>query len=173
MAGEVFAAVVGNVGKGGVEMRFTSNGVPVCRFSVASTPSKRNSDTNKNEPQDTTWYSVTGWRSIAENAAESLSEGDRVLVYGPIVNRQWEGKEGDTRHTLEIEAYALGPDLLWNVAKPTKGVHEGAKDRKPKQAKEDPFEGASSTKSTATTAPATTEAAKAPPQEAASPHLAW
>lgn len=167
MAGEVYATVVGNVGKGGVEMRFTPNGVPVCRFSVASTPRKRNSD-GTNEDQPTTWYSVTGWRSIAENAVESLSEGDRVIVYGPIANRQWETTEGEKRYTLEIEAYALGPDLLWNVAKPQKGVHEGARDRKPKQTKEDPFEGASTTK-----AQPATEASTHPAQSSTPPSDDW
>jgi single-strand DNA-binding protein len=170
MAGEVYATIVGNVGKGGVEMRFTNGGVPVCRFSVASTPRKRKDD-GTNEDQPTTWYSVTGWRSIAENAAESLAEGDRVIVYGPITNRQWEDKEGGKRTTLEIEAYAIGPDLLWNVAKPQKGVHEGSRDRRPKQAKEDPFEGASGTRPAA--APPASEAANLPPQSATPPSDDW
>lgn len=138
MAGEIYATVVGNLGDD-PEMRFTASGVPVCQISIANTPRVRDNVSGEWKEADPTWVRVVCWRSLAQNVAESLRKGDRVVAYGKLENRAWEDKEGGKRYTLEMQAEAVGPDLTWVTAPTAKGVHEGAKERKRAARKEDPF----------------------------------
>lgn len=119
--------VVGNVGKGDPELRFTPNGHAVCVFSVADTPRVLNREKNEWEDGETTWYRVNCWRELAQNVAESIKGGMRVIVTGSVRNRQYDDKEGNKRTSLEIEADAIGPDLKWRTADVRDGVHDGAK----------------------------------------------
>jgi single-strand DNA-binding protein len=98
------------------ELRFTPNGAPVANFTVAVTPRVKDGDGWKDG--ETSFLRVTAWRQLAEHAADSLSKGDRVLVYGTLRHRSWETPEGERRSTLEVQAEELGPSLRWASAKP-------------------------------------------------------
>jgi single-strand DNA-binding protein len=121
MTGEIHATIVGNLGDD-PEMRFTPSGTAVCKFPVANTARKRN-DAGEYVDEEPTWVNVTCWRSLAENAVESLKRGTRVIVHGTMRNRPWEDKEGNKRYSLDMEAYALGVELTWNTVQVEKGAH--------------------------------------------------
>jgi single-strand DNA-binding protein len=99
------------------ELRFTQGGAPVCNFRVAVTP-RRPDGKGGWEDGDTSFYQVVAWRSLAENVAESLSKGARVLVYGTLRQRSWETPEGERRSVVEVQADEVGPSLRWATAKP-------------------------------------------------------
>jgi single-strand DNA-binding protein len=112
--------VVGNLGED-PELRFTPSGAAVATFSVAVTP--RRLDKTKGEwiDGDATWYRINCWRSLAENVAESLTKGSRVIVVGTLAARSWKNEtKGTEGVSWEITAEAIGPDLQWQTAKPVK-----------------------------------------------------
>ena len=92
------------------EIRFTQSGTAVATFSVASQDRKRDADGNWVDG-DTTFLDVTAWRQTAENVGDSLSKGDRVVVYGRLRQRSYETKQGEKRTVLEVEADEVGPSL--------------------------------------------------------------
>jgi single-strand DNA-binding protein len=110
------------------ELRFTPNGAPVCNFRVAVTP-RRPDGKGGWENGDTSFYQVVAWRSLAENVAESLGKGARVLVYGTLRPRSWETPEGERRSVVEVQADEVGPSLRWATATPerTRTKAAGAK----------------------------------------------
>lgn len=114
MANEPIITIVGNVGSE-PELRFTPSGAAVCNFSVAVTPRRKNGD--QWEDGEATWYRVNAWRGLAENIAESIQKGTRVIVQGRLENRKFELREGGTGYSLEITADACGPDLMWAHAR--------------------------------------------------------
>ena len=67
---------------------------------------------------ETSFFQVTAWRSLAENVAESLTKGARVMVYGRLQQRSWETPEGEKRSVVEVQAEEVGPSLRWATAKP-------------------------------------------------------
>lgn len=93
------------------DLRFTQNGAPVASFRVAS--NRRFNDRNGNQQEETTFLSVNCWRDLAENAAESLKKGDRVVVIGRVRVRSYENRDGQTVWTTEIEADEIAPSLRW------------------------------------------------------------
>lgn len=93
------------------ELRFTQGGAPVTTFRIAS--NRRFNDRSGAQQEETTYMNVNCWRDLAENAAESLSKGDRVLVIGRIRVRSYENREGQTVWTTEIEADEIAPSLRW------------------------------------------------------------
>lgn len=99
-------------------LRFTPGGTPVCNLRVAST--KKWTDKDGRQQEDTTFMDVTVWRDQAENVAETLHKGDRAIVIGSIKNRSYE-KDGQTRWVTEIEADEVAPSLRWARASLTKG----------------------------------------------------
>jgi len=114
MPSKTYVTIVGNLGSD-PELRYTPTGQALCVFSVAVTP--RFMRNNEWQDGDTTWYRINAWRDLGENCAESLTSGMRVIVCGALENRPWETKEGETRHSLEITADAVGPDLVFAHAK--------------------------------------------------------
>jgi single-strand DNA-binding protein len=100
------------------DLRFTGGGAPVASFRVAS--NRRFTDRSGNQQEETTFMNVNCWRDLAENAAESLSKGDRVIVIGRVRVRSYENREGQTVWTTEIEADEIAPSLRWAQAKPTR-----------------------------------------------------
>jgi single-strand DNA-binding protein len=96
------------------ELRFTQGGAPVANFTVAVTARIKDGDTWKDG--ETSYYRCTAWRSLAENAAESLTKGTRVVVYGHLRQRSWETPEGDKRSVVEVQVEELGPSLKWATA---------------------------------------------------------
>jgi single-strand DNA-binding protein len=109
-----FVTIVGNM-TGDPELRFTPNGAAVANFRVAVTPRVREGDSWKDG--ETSFYRVNVWRQQAENAAETLSKGMRVVVTGKLRNRSWETPGGEQRTVTEIEADEIGPSLKWATAK--------------------------------------------------------
>jgi len=93
------------------DLRFTQGGAPVASFRVAS--NRRFTDRSGNQQEETTFLNVNCWRDLAENAAESLSKGDRVIVIGRVRVRSYENREGQTVWTTEIEADEIAPSLRW------------------------------------------------------------
>jgi single-strand DNA-binding protein len=107
--------IVGNLTED-PELRYTTNGAPVANFTIAVTPRVKDGDGWKDG--ETSFLRVTAWRQLAEHAADSLSKGDRVLVYGTLRQRSWETPEGERRSVVEVQAEELDPTLRWATAKP-------------------------------------------------------
>src|SRR3954451_12291566 len=101
------------------ELRYTSNGAAVANFRVAYSTRIRDAAGNWTDGE-TSFFTVNCWRALAENAAESLTRGTRVVVTGRLKQRSWENQEGEKRTVIEIEADDLGPSLKWATANVTK-----------------------------------------------------
>jgi single-strand DNA-binding protein len=106
------------------ELRFTPNGAAVANFRVAVTPRIRDGEAWKDG--ETSFFRINTWRQLAENATESLSKGDRVIIVGRLKARTWETPEGERRTATEIEADEIGPSLRWATAKPQRTTASGA-----------------------------------------------
>jgi single-strand DNA-binding protein len=118
--------VVGNR-TGDPELRFTPNGVAVANFRLAVTPRVREGDSWKDA--DTSFFPVNVWRHQAENVAETLTKGTRVIVTGKLRNRTWQTDGGEQRTVTEIEADEIGPSLKWATAKVERANRAGAGDK--------------------------------------------
>ena len=110
--------IVGNI-TDDPELRYTANGAAVANFTVAHSTRIRDAAGNWTDG-DTSFFRVNVWRNLAENAAESLTRGTRVVVTGRLKQRSWENQEGEKRTVIEIEADDLGPSLKWATASVTK-----------------------------------------------------
>ena len=124
MAGETVITVVGNLVED-PELRFTPSGAAVAAFRIASTPSRFNKDTQKWEDGDSLFLRCSVWRQAAENVAESLQRGMRVIVQGRLKQREWETKEGEKRTSYEIDVDEVGPSLKFATAKVAKTSRGG------------------------------------------------
>ena len=116
MAGETIITVVGNL-TDDPELRFTPSGAAVANFTVASTPRTLNKQTNEWEDGEAMFLRCSVWRQAAENVAESLQKGARVLVQGRMRARSWEDRDGNKRTNFEIDVDEIGPSLRWATAK--------------------------------------------------------
>jgi single-strand DNA-binding protein len=116
MAGETTLTVIGNL-TNDPELRFTHAGAAVANFTVASTP--RTFDRNSNEWKDgeSLFLRCSVWREAAENVAESLTKGMRVIISGDLKSRSYETKEGEKRTVIELEVQEIGPSLKYANAK--------------------------------------------------------
>ena len=124
---ETLVTVAGNVA-GEPRMRVTAGGVRVASFRLASTERRYNKELGSWRDGDTVYYTVTCWRTLAENAFESVSKGQPVLVHGRLHVSSYE-KDGETRTSVDIEARSLGHDLSWGVSKFTKAAAGSGSDR--------------------------------------------
>ena len=106
------------------ELRFTATGVAVANVSVAATPRPLNRTTNEWEDGETLFMRCSIWREAAENVAESLQRGTRVIATGNLVSRSWE-KDGQKRTVVELEVDEVGPSLRYATAKVTKAERSG------------------------------------------------
>ena len=124
MAGETIITVVGNL-TDDPELRFTPSGAAVANFTVASTP--RNFDKNSNEWVDgeAMFLRCSIWRQAAENVAESLQRGMRVVVQGRLKARTYETREGEKRTVFELEVDEIGPSLKFATAKVNRTSRQG------------------------------------------------
>jgi single-strand DNA-binding protein len=100
------------------ELRFTGGGAAVATLRVAS--NRRFNDRSGQQQEETTYLNVNCWRDLAENAAESLSKGDRVVVIGRVRVRSYENQQGQTVWVTEIEADEIAPSLRWARASVTR-----------------------------------------------------
>src|ERR1700710_2788660 len=116
MAGDTIITVVGNL-TGAPELRFTPSGAAVANFTVASTPRAFDRQSNEWKDQETLFMRCSVWREAAENIAESLVRGNRVVVTGRLKSRSYETKEGEKRTVVELEVDEVGPSLRYATAK--------------------------------------------------------
>jgi single-strand DNA-binding protein len=124
MAGETVITVVGNL-TDDPELRFTPSGAAVANFTVASTPRTLNKQTNEWEDGEAMFLRCSIWRQAAENVAESLQKGARVIVQGRMRARTWETREGEKRTSFEIDVDEIGPSLRWATAKVARASRSG------------------------------------------------
>ncbi|OII60879.1 single-stranded DNA-binding protein [Streptomyces sp. CC53] len=124
MAGETPITLIGNV-VANPELRFTPSGAAVANFRVASTPRTFDRTTNEWKDGDPLFLSVSVWRQQAENVAESIRRGDRVIVVGRLGQRQYE-KDGERKSSYEIQADDVAPSLLRATAQIAKNGQQKA-----------------------------------------------
>jgi single-strand DNA-binding protein len=124
-AGDTQITVVGNL-VDDPELRFTPAGQPVARFRVASTPRFRDNATGEWKDGDSLFLTCNVWRQAAENVAESLQRGMRVIVSGRLRQRQYETKEGEKRTVYEVEVDDVGPSLRNASAKVNRAQRSGS-----------------------------------------------
>jgi single-strand DNA-binding protein len=116
MAGDTNITVVGNL-TDDPELRFTPSGAAVAKFRVASTPRFLDKASGEWKDGEPLFLSCTVWRQAAENVAESLQRGSRVIVSGRLRMRSYETKEGEKRTVIELEVDEIGPSLRYATAK--------------------------------------------------------
>ncbi len=124
MAGDTVITVVGNL-TGDPELRFTPSGAAVANFTVASTPRTFDRQSNEWKDGDTRFMRCAIWREAAENVAESLTKGTRVIVQGRLVQRSYETREGEKRTVVELQVDEVGPSLRYASAKVTRAQRSG------------------------------------------------
>jgi single-strand DNA-binding protein len=124
MAGETVITVVGNL-VDDPELRFTPSGAAVANFRIASTPRTFDRQSNEWKDGDALFLSCSVWRQAAENVAESLQKGMRVVVQGRLKSRQYETREGEKRTVFEIDVDEVGPSLKYATAKVTRAQRSG------------------------------------------------
>jgi single-strand DNA-binding protein len=118
-AGDTVITIIGNL-VDDPELRFTPSGAAVAKFRIASTPRVMDRATNEWKDGDSLFLSCNVWRQAAENVAESLTKGMRVIVSGRLRQRSYETKEGEKRTVYEIEIDEVGPSLRSATAKVTR-----------------------------------------------------
>ncbi len=119
MAGETIITLVGNL-TSDPELRFTPSGAAVANFTVASTPRTFDRQSNEWKDGEAMFINCSVWRQAAENVAETLTKGMRVIVQGRLRARSYETREGEKRTVFEIEVDEVGPSLRYATAKVTK-----------------------------------------------------
>ncbi|HEX7303857.1 single-stranded DNA-binding protein [Lentzea sp.] len=119
MAGETTITVVGNL-TADPELRFTQSGAAVASFTVASTPRTFDRQSGEWKDGEALFLRCNVWRQVAENVAESLTRGSRVVVTGRLRQRSFETKEGEKRTVVELEVDEIGPSLRYATAKVNK-----------------------------------------------------
>jgi len=119
MAGETPITLVGNL-TADPELRFTPSGAAVASFTVASTPRTFDRQANEWKDGDAMFLNCSVWRQAAENVAESLQKGMRVIVNGRLKSRSYETREGERRTVFEVEVDEVGPSLRYATAKVTR-----------------------------------------------------
>ena len=123
MAGETTITVIGNL-VDDPELRFTPSGAPVANFRIASTPRTFDRQTNEWKDGDTLFMRCSLWREAAENVAESLTKGMRVIVTGRLVSRSYESN-GEKRNVTELQVDEVGPSLRYATAKVARQQRSG------------------------------------------------
>ncbi len=124
MAGETVVTVIGNL-TSDPELRFTPSGAAVASFTVASTPRTFDRQTSEWKDGDPLFLRCSVWRQAAENVAESLTRGARVIVSGRLRQRSFETKEGEKRTVVELDVDEIGPSLKFAQAQVTRASRGG------------------------------------------------
>jgi len=124
MAGETVITVIGNLTED-PELRYTPSGAAVAKFRVASTPRTFDRASGEWRDGEAMFLSCNAWRNLAENVAETLSRGSRIIVQGRLRQRNYETREGEKRTVFELEVDEIGPSLRYATAKVQK-VSRGA-----------------------------------------------
>ena len=108
------------------ELRFTPSGVAMAKVRFAV--NRRYQDRNGEWQEDTSYFTGTCWRDMAENVAESFTKGTRVIVVGRLTQRSWETNEGEKRSTVEVDIQEMGPSVRWATTSVTKTPRSGGGD---------------------------------------------
>jgi single-strand DNA-binding protein len=124
MAGETTLTVIGNL-VSDPELRFTPSGSAVANFTIASTPKTFDKNSNEWKDGETLFLRASIWREAAENVAESLTKGMRVIVSGRLKSRSYETKEGEKRTVTELDVDEIGPSLKYATAKVNRTQRSG------------------------------------------------
>lgn len=124
MAGDTTITVVGNL-TADPELRFTPSGAAVANFTVASTPRMYDRQSGEWKDGEALFLRCNIWREAAENVAESLTRGSRVIVTGRLKQRSFETREGEKRTVFEVEVEEVGPSLKYATAKVNKASRSG------------------------------------------------
>jgi single-strand DNA-binding protein len=124
VAGDTVITVIGNL-TADPELRFTPSGAAVANFTVASTPRTFDRQTNEWKDGEALFLRCNIWREAAENVAESLTRGSRVIVSGRLKQRSFETREGEKRTVVELEVDEIGPSLRYATAKVNKASRSG------------------------------------------------
>jgi single-strand DNA-binding protein len=124
VAGDTIITVVGNL-TADPELRFTPSGAAVANFTVASTPRIFDRQNNEWKDGDALFMRCSIWREAAENVAESLTRGSRVIAQGRLKQRSYETREGEKRTVVELEVDEIGPSLKYATAKVNKASRSG------------------------------------------------
>jgi single-strand DNA-binding protein len=132
LAGDTQITLTGNL-VDDPELRFTPAGQPVAQFRIASTPRFYDQKANEWKDGDGLFLTCKVWRQAAENVAESLQRGMRVIVQGRLKQRSYETKEGEKRTVYEVEVDDCGPSLQWAAAKVSRNT-QGSQGRSSKPA---------------------------------------
>jgi single-strand DNA-binding protein len=124
VAGDTLITVIGNL-TGDPELRYTPSGAAVANFTIASTPRAFDRASGDWKDGDTLFMRCSLWREAAENAAESLVKGMRVIAQGRLVQRNFETREGEKRTVIELQVEEMGPSLRYASAKVTRTGRSG------------------------------------------------
>ncbi len=124
MAGDTLITIIGNI-TGDPELRFTPSGAAVANFTVASTPRQFDKASNEWKDGETLFMRCSVWREAAENVAESLQRGTRVIVSGRLKSRSYETKEGEKRTIIEMDVEEIGASLRYATVKVNKTQRQG------------------------------------------------
>lgn len=124
MAGETTITVIGNL-TADPELRFTPSGSAVANFTIASTPRTFDRQSNEWKDGETLFLRASIWKEAAENVAESLIKGTRVIVSGRLKSRTYDTKEGEKRTVMELEVDEIGPSLKYANAKVNRTQRNG------------------------------------------------
>jgi single-strand DNA-binding protein len=141
MSGETVITIVGNL-VDDPELRFTPAGAAVAKFRIASTPRIFDKQTSEWKDGDSLFLTCSVWRQAAENVAESLARGVRVIVQGRLKQRSYEDREGVKRTVYEIDVDEVGPTLARATAKVVKNPSGGGQGSVAQKATDDPWAGA-------------------------------
>jgi single-strand DNA-binding protein len=124
MAGETTITVIGNL-TDDPELKFTASGAAVANFTVASTARTFDKNSNEWKDGDANFFRCAAWRQLAENVAESLQKGQRVIVTGRLRIRNFERQDGSKGTSVEIDVDEVGPSVRFATAKVTKASRGG------------------------------------------------
>ena len=139
MAGDTIITVIGNL-TADPEIRFTATRAAVANFTVASTPRTFDKNTGEWKDGDALFLRCSLWRQPAENVAESLTRGSRVIVTGRLTQRSYETREGEKRTVVELAVDEIGPSLRYATAKVNKATRpDTAGNRQNAAAADDPW----------------------------------
>jgi single-strand DNA-binding protein len=124
MAGDTVITLIGNL-TSDPELRWTPSGAAVATFTIASTPRTLDRQTQEWKDGEALFLRCSVWREAAENAAESLTRGSRVIAQGRLKQRSFETKEGEKRTVIEVEVDEIGPSLRYATATVSKAARSG------------------------------------------------
>ncbi|WP_259180094.1 single-stranded DNA-binding protein [Mycetocola sp. BIGb0189] len=128
MAGETILHIIGNL-TSDLELAYTSSGLAVANFTIASTPRVRDRQTNQMKDGEPLFMRCSMWREQAEQAAASLTKGARVIAVGRLTQRSYETKEGEKRTAVELQVDDIGPSLRWATAQVSRVSAQGGQGR--------------------------------------------